>query len=145
MQTLYVSIISVFLCFISNAEEKLKTLEPISKTAKHPKNVNLKLMSTNPKYGYSDSVPIKVGHNKDFMKGPASQRAYFETLLDSKGNPVSYKRLFSGGNSPDGNSLDCYEITLKNKTKVRLWIDMYFEKNDPKLQPAPVGFYKKKD
>jgi hypothetical protein len=73
MKLLCVLIIAFSFCITSNAKEAI-TLPPISKTAKHPAGVNLKLMSKDPKYGYSDSVPIKVGH-KDMFKGPASERA----------------------------------------------------------------------
>ncbi|RYD39813.1 MAG: hypothetical protein EOP85_15310, partial [Verrucomicrobiaceae bacterium] len=38
---------------------KDKTPPPISKDAKHPAEVNLKLMSEDPTYGYTEKNPIK--------------------------------------------------------------------------------------
>ena len=74
--------------------------------------------------------------------GPKAEREYFDLLLDSEGNKISYKRLASGGAGPVGNPLDIYEITTSDGTKVKLWISMYHPKNKPKKQEAPIGFYK---
>ncbi len=136
-------VLSLLHCFVVFADEEPKILPPIDKNAKHPPRVDLKLLSEDPTYGYSDKNPIKVG-SKDESGGPAAEREYLSGLLDSKGKPVEFKRLFSGGNSPDGKPLDCYEVTLSDGTKVHLWINMYYPKNKPERQPAPVGFYKKK-
>jgi len=129
--------------FTAIAAEESKPLPPIDKKADHPAGVNLKLLSEDATYGYSDLNAIKVG-SKDEFGGPAAERAYLELLLDASGKPVTFKRLFSGGKSPDGKPLDCYEVTLSDGKTVRLWINMYHPKNDPEKQPAPVGFYKKK-
>ena len=118
-------------------------LPAIEKGAKAPKGVNRKLMSGDVDYGYTDQKPIRVGSDEEFG-GPKAERAYLDSLLDSKGKKVSYTRLFSGGNDPEGHSLDCYEITTPDGVKVRLWISMYHPKNRPEKQPAPVGFYKKR-
>jgi hypothetical protein len=126
-----------------SAAEESKPLPPIDKKADHPAGVNLKLLSEDATYGYSDQNAIKVG-SKDEFGGPAAERAYLELLLDSSGKPVTFKRLFSGGKSPDGKPLDCYELTLSDGKTVRLWINMYYPKNEPEKQPAPVGFYKKR-
>lgn len=128
---------------IASADEKPKVLPAIEKTAKHPKGINKKLMSEDPDYGYSDQKPIRVGSEDEFG-GPKAEQQYFDSLLDSKGEPVKYTRLFSGGNDPEGTILDCYEVTISTGEKVRLWISMYAKKNDPDKQPAPVGFYKKR-
>lgn len=127
---------------VAGAEES-KALPPIDPKVKAPAGVNLKLLSEDATYGYSDKNPIKVG-SKDEFGGPEAERAYLELLLDAKGKPVEFKRLFSGGKSPDGKPLDCYEVTLDDGTKVRLWINMYHPKNEPAKQPAPVGFHKKR-
>lgn len=125
------------------AEEEVKTLPPIEEKAKHPAKVDLKLLSKDATYGYSDQNPIKVG-SKDEYGGPDAEHAYLNLLLDAAGKPVKFQRLFSGGKSPDGKPLDCYELTLSDGKKVRLWINMYYPENKPEKQPAPVGFYKKK-
>lgn len=125
------------------AEEKIVVLPPIDKDAQAPKGVDKKLMSDDPDYGYTDQKPIRVGSKEEFG-GPAAEQAYLNLLLDAQGNKVKYKRLFSGGNDPEGTILDCYEVTVSSGTKVRLWISMYAPKNKPSKQPAPVGFYKAK-
>ena len=127
----------------THAEEAPKAPLPISKEAKHPPGIDLKLMSEDPTYGYSEKNPIKVG-GKEETDGPKAEREYLDSILDRNGKPIKYERLGSGGQSPDGNILDIYEVTLADGTKIRLWIDMYHAKNKPAKQPAPVGFYKKK-
>lgn len=131
------------LCLAGHAEDEAKALPPIDPKAKHPPGMNLKLLSEDATYGYSDQNAIKVG-GKEETDGPQAEREYLGLLRDASGKPVDFKRLFSGGKSPDGKPLDCYELTLADGKKVRLWINMYHPKNDPKKQPAPVGFYKKK-
>ncbi|GAA5495925.1 hypothetical protein Rhal01_02106 [Rubritalea halochordaticola] len=123
--------------------DEVKKLAAIEKTAKHPKGVNLKLMSEDADYGYSDKKPIRVGSKEEFG-GPQAEREYFATLLDAAGKPVKVQRLFSGGNDPEGHVLDCYEVETSTGVKVKLWISMYHPKNKPEKQPAPVGFYKKR-
>ncbi|BDS05747.1 hypothetical protein NT6N_07870 [Oceaniferula spumae] len=130
-------------CISLQAKEPARVLDPIEKSAKHPKGVDLKLMSTDKTYGYSDQNAIKVGSKEEFG-GPGAEREYLSSLLDSKGKPITFKRLASGGNSPDGKPLDIYEVTLSDGSKVILWLNMYYPKNKPAKQPAPVGFYKKK-
>lgn len=129
--------------FSTHAEEAPKTPPPIAKDAKHPTGVNVKLMSDDPTYGYSDKNPIKVG-SKEKFGGPKAQRGYLDSLVDSAGKAVKYTRLGSGSASVEGKPLDIYEITLSNGDKFRLWIDMYHPKNKPDKQPSPVGLYKKK-
>ncbi len=126
-----------------HGEETVQTLPPIDPKAKAPAGVNLKLLSEDASYGYSDKNPIKVG-SKDEYGGPRAEKEYLASLLDASGKPVKFTRLFSGGDSPDGKPLDCYELILSDGKKVRLWINMYYPKNDPAKQPAPVGFYKKR-
>lgn len=126
-----------------NAEEELKTAPPIPKDAKHPADVNVKLMSDDPTYGYSEKNPIKVG-SKDEYGGPKAERDYLDSLVDTTGKAVQYKRLGSGGANAEGKPLDIYEITLSSGEKFRLWIDMYQPKNKPEKQPSPVGLYKKR-
>ena len=124
-------------------EPKPKTLPPIKEDAKHPKRVNLKLMSDDPTYGYTAKNPILVGSKEEFS-GPKEEREYLQSLLDAQGEPITFKRLGSGGKSPHGNILDMYEVTTSDGSKVMLWIDMYHPKAAPDKQPAPVGFYKKR-
>lgn len=127
----------------THAEEAPKTPLPIAKDAKHPAGVNVKLMSDDPTYGYSDKNPIKVG-SKDEFGGPKAEREYLDSLLDSTGKPVKYERRGSGSANAEGKPLDIYEITLSSGDKFQLWIDMYQPKNKPDKQPSPVGLYKKK-
>ncbi|MFC4994158.1 hypothetical protein [Rubritalea tangerina] len=136
--------VALMSCTISlMAEDAPQVLKPIDPATKHPSGVNKKLMSDDKTYGYSENNPILVG-SKDEFGGPKAERDYLNSLLGPEGKPIRFKRLFSGGNSPDGKPLDCYEITISNGTKVRLWISMYHPKNKPERQPAPVGFYKKR-
>ncbi len=121
--------------------EKITRLAKIDPKAKAPKGVNKRLMSDDISFGYTQENPILVG-SKDEYGGPRAQRAYFDLLLDSKGKKVSYQRLASGGVGPDGNLIDIYEVTVSDGTRVTLWISMYFPKNKPEKQKAPVGFYK---
>lgn len=156
MKTLLVTaifLVSLTVIPILHAEEKEKeapvkkegvALPAIDKAAKAPKGVNKRLMSEDVEYGYSDQKPIRVG-SRDEYGGPKAERAYLESLLDAKGEKISFKRLFSGGNDPEGHMLDCYEVTTSDGSKVRLWISMYHPKNKPEKQPAPVGFYKLRD
>lgn len=126
-----------------HANEAPKTPAPIVKDAKHPAGVNLKLMSDDPTYGYSEKNPIKVG-SKDEYGGPKAEREYLDSLLDSMGKVVKYERRGSGGANEDGKPLDIYEITLSNGKKFIIWLDMYQPKNKPEEQPSPVGLYKKR-
>lgn len=120
-----------------------QTLPAIAKDAKHPENVNLKLMSTDATYAYSDQNPVRVGE-KGKTGSPAAERKYLASLLDSAGKAVSFKRLGSGGDDPQGDILDLYEIKTSTGKTVILWISMYHPENKPATQAAPVGFYKKK-
>ncbi|MFT4176487.1 MAG: hypothetical protein QM627_07505 [Luteolibacter sp.] len=126
-----------------HAEETPKTPPPIAKDAKHPPGVNMKLMSEDPTYGYSDKNPIKVGSKEEYG-GPKAEREYLDSLVDSSGKPIQYERLGSGGASAEGKPLDIYEITLSNGEKFRLWLDMYHPGNKPEKQSSPVGLYKKR-
>ena len=121
--------------------EKAIVLPAIDMKAKAPKGVNKKLMSEDVEYGYSDKKPIQVGSKEEYG-GPQAEQDYLDSLLDSKGKKIRYKRLFSGGDDSEGNPLDCYEVTTSDGIKVQLWISMYHPKNKPEKQPAPVGFYK---
>jgi hypothetical protein len=127
----------------THAEEAPKAPPPISKDAKHPAGVNVKLMSDDPTYGYSEKNPIKVG-SKDEYGGPKAEREYLDSLLDSTGKAVKYERRGSGGANAEGKPLDIYEIILSSGDKFTLWIDMYQPKNKPEKQPSPVGLYKKR-
>ena len=129
--------------FALNAKEAPVILDPIAKSAKRPKGVNMKLMSKDPKYGYSQESPILVGSKEEYG-GPKAERAYLNALLDASGQPIKYTRKGSGGQGPDGKPLDIYEVTISDGKKVLLWISMYHPKNRPERQPAPVGFYKKR-
>lgn len=126
-----------------HAEEEPKTPPPIAQDAKHPKGVNVKLMSEDPTYGYAEKNPVKVG-SRDEYGGPQAERDYLDSLVDATGKPIKYTRIGSGGRSADGKPLDIYEITLGNGEKYRLWIDMYQPKHKPDKQPSPVGLYKKR-
>ena len=118
-------------------------LPPIEADAKHPKRVNLKLMSKDPSYGYTKENPVKLG-SKDENRGPRSEREFLDSLLDASGEPVSYSRVGNVGAGEDGHIIDLYEVTVSDGKKVRLYIDMYHPENKPAKQPAPVGFYKRR-
>jgi hypothetical protein len=133
----------VMMTLATQAEEAPKTPASISEDAKHPAGVNLKLMSEDPTYGYSQENPIKVGSKNEYG-GPKAEREYLDSLLDSAGKALKYVRLGSGGANAEGKPLDHYEITLSNGDKFHLWIDMYQPKNKPEKQPSPVGLYKKR-
>ncbi|MBF0231401.1 MAG: hypothetical protein HQK63_17715 [Desulfamplus sp.] len=100
--------------------------------------VNVKLISEDPTYGYSEKNPIRVG-GRDEYEGPKAERAYLDSLVDSTGKSVKYQRLGSRLVNGEDKPLDHYEITLSNKDKFELWIDMYKFDNKPEDQPAPVG------
>lgn len=131
------------MAFAICAEEVPKALAPIPEDASHPAGVNLKLMSDDPTYGYSQKNPIKVGSKEEYG-GPKAEREYLDSILDKTGKTVKYKRLGSGGANGKGNPLDIYEVTLSSGEKIILWIDMYHPKNQPAKQPSPVGLYKRK-
>jgi hypothetical protein len=106
-----------------------------------PPGVDAKQTSADPEYGYSKEKPVKVGA-KDEFGGPAAERAYLQTLRDEAGKSVKFERLGSVGVGPDGNVLDLYEVTTSTGKTLKIHIDMYHPKNDPKKQPAPAGLFK---
>lgn len=118
-----------------------KPLPTLSADAKLPEGAWPGDPTTDITYGYSDKNPIKVG-DTGTNSLPEAQRRYLDSLMDKDGNPVSYERLFSGGRNPDGHISDCYEVTLKDGTKTRLWICMYYPHKAPEFQLAPVGFHR---
>lgn len=108
------------------------------------KNMNTKNKTINddPRYGYSQVNPIKVG---GAMKGegPAREREYLNSLTGMNGEPVSFFRLgsccpFETDNSGMGmGMLDRYSVTYEGKEdSVVLYINMY----DEDVQYAPEGF-----
>jgi hypothetical protein len=137
------TLVFAMMTLVTHAEEAPKTPAPISKDAKHPEGVDVKLMSDDPTYGFSEKNPVKVG-SKDEYGGPKAEREYLDSLLDPTGKEVKYARLGSGGGNTQGKPLDIYEITFSSGEKFTLWIDMYQPKNKPLEQPSPVGLYKKK-
>ncbi len=140
---LKISLLAMMTCVMAVVpEEQPKTPAPIAKDAKHPPGVNVKLMSEDPSYGYSEENPIKVGR-KEGYGGPIAQREYLDSLVDSTGKPIRYARMGSAGRNQEGMPLDIYAITLADGRKFHLWLDMYHPENRPDKQPAPVGFYKK--
>ncbi len=145
MKTLFkiITLAIAMLLLPAYAEKAPKTPPAIAKDAKHPAGVDLKLMSDDASYGYTEKNPIKVGSKEEYG-GPQAERDYLESLLDTAGKPLKFRRLGSGGASAEGKPLDIYEITLSDGGKFQLWIDMYQPKNKPDKQPAPLGLYKKK-
>jgi hypothetical protein len=117
--------------------------QPATAETKPPPGVDAKLTSTDAEYGYSKEKPIKVG-SRDEFGGPAAERAYFSTLRDEAGKPVTFNRIGSFGAGPDGNILDGYDVQTSTGRKLVLYIDMYHPKNDPKKQLAPKGLFKAK-
>ena len=117
--------------------------KPATAEAKAPAGVDPKLTSTDAEYGYLQKKPIKVG-TKDEFGGPAAERAYFSTLRDEAGKPVTFERLGSFGAGAGGNVLDGYEVQTSTGRKVTLYIDMYHPKSEPKKQLAPKGLFKAK-
>jgi hypothetical protein len=115
--------------------------QPATAEPRVPEGVNLKLISVDPEYGYSKEKPVKVGPFCG-LTGPGAEVAYFNTLRDEAGKPVTFARIGSFGAGPDGDYLDGYEVRTSTNRKVVLYIDMYHPTSDPKKQLAPKGFFK---
>ena len=94
-------------------------------------------------YGTSESRPIKV--KKDGLSGPASERAYLDSLKGPKGQKVSYERTGSccGFETPDAPLgmafLDRFQVSYEGSHEaIYLYLDMY-SAFEPKA-PLPEGF-----
>jgi hypothetical protein len=139
-------ILAIALAFSGIVATRAQTTAPANPATAEPKapaGVDPKLTSADPEYGYSQKKPIKVG-SKDEFGGPLAERAYFNTLRDEAGKPVTFERQGSFGAGPDGNILDGYEVQTSTGRKAVLYIDMYHPESDPKTQLAPKGFFKAK-
>jgi hypothetical protein len=98
--------------------------------------------NTDPRYGYSELNPIKVG---GVMKasGPEAEREYLRSLVGPNGESLIFHREgscceFKTENSPFGGGLlDIYSVTYEGKADtVKLYINMY----DEDVLYAPEGF-----
>jgi hypothetical protein len=117
--------------------------EPAAEEVKVPEGVDPKMTSDDPDYGYSEEKPVKVG-GRTITDGPKAEREYLEGLRDEAGKRVEFRRIGNFGPGPDGNLLDAYEVTTSTGRKLRIFIDMYHLKTDPKKQLAPHGLFKAK-
>ncbi|HEX5653307.1 MAG TPA: hypothetical protein VFX58_09545 [Chitinophagaceae bacterium] len=106
----------------------------------------LKEISSDETYGYSENNPVKVGGVKD-SEGPLNERRFLNALLGPNGETVSYSRKGSccPFKTPNGFSgaglLDRYEVSYEGLEKpVYIFINMY----DFGELRAPRGFSFKK-
>lgn len=93
--------------------------------------------ATNPEYGFSGNNPIKVG------PPVKRQRIYLSLLRDSKGNPLTYKRVssccaYSSKNGMLGEMAMCdkYQVEFEGEIKI-LYLTLY----DYEAPKIPLGFY----
>lgn len=108
--------------------------------------LELKEISEDETYGYTEKNPICVGGG--MMQGAANQRFYLNGLLSSDGDDVAYVRTgsccaFSTKNAMLNNIglLDTYEVTWKGQEEpIILYINLY----DAAGVKAPKGFTFKK-
>ncbi len=102
----------------ARAEQRVALCKAPEKAAKTKHILWLTKTSDSPMYGFTPDMPVKVGTGPD--GGPANERAYFDLLRDTKGNPVQYKRIgtccgYKSDNAPKGLALlDKYEMTFIN-------------------------------
>lgn len=103
-----------------------------------------KIMDKNldPRYGYSEVNPIKVGGVSN-GQGPQNEREYLFSLSGPDGERLEFDRIgsccsFVTENSPFGGGLlDMYWVTYEGKgDTVTLYINMY----DEDVLYAPEGF-----
>ena len=91
-------------------------------------------------YGYSKSMPVKVGG------GPAGERRYLNSLQGPEGQEIQYERLgsccsFETKNSEIGGLLDVFSVTWQGAPKaVELYLDMY----DLEEPMVPLGLKARK-
>lgn len=95
--------------------------------------LRLEKQSTDPKYGFTEKNPVKVGMGP--VSGPANERDYLDLLRDAKGKPVKYTRLESccGYKSANGifgtAMLDKYQIIYTDaagaEQKKEVYISFY--------------------
>lgn len=117
----------------SNVETKLKDNQTFE----------IKEISTNPSYGFTENNHIQVG-GVDKNEGPLNQRRFLNALAGPNGEEISYERLGSccpvkSKNDPFGTGkvmLDLYQVTWENADVVlTLYINMYDYGN----LKAPMG------
>lgn len=102
--------------------EAKKKVDRCKDTAEAHRDVHailyLNKQSTDPKYGFTEKHPVKVGLGP--VSGPGNENDYFELLRDAQGEPVKYERLGSccEYKSPNGflgyAVLDRYQLTYND-------------------------------
>lgn len=134
----------LFLISCGNAKEIVE--EEKSKQQTWPilndNTFDLKAVSKDKTYGYTEKNPIMVGGLPD-SEGPLNERRFLNALAGPNGEYVTYERTGSCCQFKTDNSfmgaglLDMYEITWKNqKESVTLYLNMY----DAGELKAPMGF-----
>ena len=95
------------------------------------KTFDLKEISTDKTYGYTEKNPIMVG-GVPTSEGPLNERRYLNALAGPKGEYITYTRTgsccqFESENGFMGSGLlDMYELTWKNQDEpITLYINMY--------------------
>ncbi|MEO1515450.1 MAG: 2-dehydro-3-deoxyphosphooctonate aldolase [Bacteroidota bacterium] len=143
MKTIYTFLLALGLFGIVACSGSRKA----SQTHSPPKLLNeytfeLREISTDPEYGYTEKKPIKVG-GASSSEGPKNERRFLNALAGPNGEKITYKRLrsccaFKSDNSPMGaGMLDVYELEWDGLDKpVQLYINMY----DPGEIKAPKDF-----
>lgn len=95
-------------------------------------------VSADPGYGYSKENPIKLG-SPDPYEGSAMSQVYLRRLLDSKNQPLQFKRVGNVGPDSDNHIVDLYSLVDSSGTEHRIYIDMYHPELNPLIIPAPQG------
>ena len=115
----------------------------IKTNPKRPIRKDITEIERNNSYGYTQSNPVKVGGYKN-DEGPKNERTFLESLRDTSGNQIEFKRLsnccmFETPNGPKGGGLlDIYEVQLKAQSDpIILYLNMYDYDGSPR---APDGF-----
>lgn len=143
MKVLLLVLTLLFITGLSANAQETKT-----DTAKTEKKtyviLELKEITEDPEYGFSQDKPIKVGAGP--RSGPQNQHDYLKLLRDAKGKPIKYVRKGSCCPYPSKNSMfgmalvDRYEVTYRNekgrKKKTILYISFY-DYEEPMI---PKGF-----
>jgi|GEM_PF-6063592 len=101
-------------------------------------------VSADPTYGFTKENPVYLGGGSS--QGRANEIAYFSSLFDAEGNPVTFEKIkerssesLEGQNSTDG--LHCFKVKSRSLgTTDTIYVSIY-----KYHQPyAPIGFTLKK-
>ena len=123
------------------SEDSAAPPPPSKKADEVPDGVDPTMTSRDPLFGLTPERPVRVG-SRDELGGPKAQREYFESLRDSRGHPVEFRRKGNVGPGPYGGIVDVYEVKTRDGETARIYIDMSHPDHAPANQPAPPGFFK---